>query len=84
LIEDEAAAKALIGKRIKVRTPARCAAGPSTTWCKYCLGAKLSNNPLSLGLAVSGYGSGFLQLFLQSMHSKATVTVRMRVRELMS
>lgn len=84
LIATEADAKALIGQKIKVRSPSRCKAGPSVTWCKYCLGEALSANDKSIGLSVSGYGSGFLQLFLQSMHAKATVAVKLRVRELMS
>lgn len=84
LVETTEQAKALVGQRITVRTPARCKAGPSVVWCKYCLGSKLSSNPQSLALAVSAYGSGFLQLFLQSMHAKAAVPVRLKVRELMS
>lgn len=84
LIETTEQARALIGKRITVRSPARCSSGPSSQWCQYCLGAKLAANDKSLGLAVSAYGSGFLNLFLKKMHSKALIAVRMRVRELMS
>lgn len=84
MIATEAEAKALLGQRITVRTPARCKAGPSVVWCRNCLGQALSANDKSLGLAVSGYGSGFLQLFLQSMHAKAPVTVTLNVRALMS
>lgn len=84
LIEDKHQAMALIGQTIKVRAPNRCKAAPLTKWCTVCLGAQLSANPRALGLSVSAYGSGFLQLSLQSMHAKATVLVRLKVRQLMS
>lgn len=84
LIATQAEAIALVGQIIKVRSPNRCLAGPSTRWCKFCLGANLSANTKAIGLAVSAYGSGFLQLFLQSMHAKAQVTVKLDIRKLMS
>lgn len=84
LIEDKHQAMALIGQTIKVRAPNRCKLAPLTKWCTTCLGASLSANPRALGSSVSAYGSGFLQLSLQSMHAKATVLVRLKVRQLMS
>ena len=84
LISTSDQAMAKIGEVITVRSPNRCKSGPSSKWCKFCLGAQLSENPQAIGLAVSAYGSGFLQLFLQSMHAKATVMKRMNVRALMS
>lgn len=83
LIANEEQAKALVGQTITVRAPNRCKAGPSTTWCKYCLGDKLSSNPTAIGLAVGAYSGGFLQIFLDSMHSKAPVMVKMDLRALM-
>lgn len=73
-----------MGQTITVRSPNRCKGGPGILWCKKCLGLGLGNNPRTIPGTVSAYGSGFLQLFLQSMHAKAPVVVRLNVRGLMS
>lgn len=84
LIETAGDAKALIGETITVRAPNYCKSGPGVLWCKKCLGKALSENPDSITSTVSAYGSGFLQLFLQSMHAKAAVVVKLRLRDHMS
>ena len=84
LIESKEEANALIGETITVRAPNYCRSGPGVLWCKMCLGKALSDNPDSITSTVSAYGSGFLQLFLQSMHAKAAVVVKLRIRDHMS
>ena len=57
-----------LGKTLMVRSPMYCKLS-STDFCSKCLGKNLSLNPTGLSLAVSNYGSMFMQLFLKKMHS---------------
>jgi hypothetical protein len=57
-----------LGKTLMVRSPMYCKLD-RTDFCSKCLGKKLSLNPTGLSIAVSNYGSQFMNIFLKKMHA---------------
>lgn len=82
---DSANVGSYLGKNIRLRSPAFCVGNRTTTsFCRTCLGDRLSNNPTGISVAVADYGSAFLAIFLGAAHSKSISLKKMNVRALMS
>lgn len=75
-IED---AGSYLGKRIVMRNPMYCRLG-RTDFCKVCIGERLSVNPTALSIAVSAYGSSFLDIFMKGSHGKAMTLAKMNLK----
>lgn len=75
-VKDEEQAGQYLGKTVQVRTPMYCKLG-RTDYCKVCVGVKLSQNQTGLSLAVSEYGSAFLDIFMAAGHSKGLILAKM-------
>lgn len=50
--------------------------GSNTDYCEVCAGIKLAQNPTSLSVGISAFGSTMLGIFMAAMHGKA-LTVEM-------
>lgn len=70
-----------IGKEVVVRSPMFCRL-EKTDYCQACAGRHLSANPEAASMAVSDYGSAFLNLFMAAMHGKELAVAKMNWREL--
>jgi len=68
-IPDMAAAQQYLGKKVIARSAMYCKS-KLTDFCKSCVGARLAVSPTSASTAVAGYGSAFLDLFMQAGHGK--------------
>lgn len=75
-IADMDEAGTYLGKTVMVRNPLYCRLD-HTDYCKVCLGDRLSVNPTGLSVAVSEYGSEFLNIYLALMHGKQLATEKM-------
>jgi hypothetical protein len=75
-VQSEEESGQYIGKVVRQRSATHCKLG-FTDYCKTCLGDRLSINPNGLPLAVSGYGSGFMGMFMAAMHGKQLATARL-------
>lgn len=75
LITEETAPK-YIGKRILLRTPARCilAENGKLEYCHICAGEKMSDRPNAVHVTISNIGSACMYIFMRAMHGKATKT----------
>lgn len=69
LLIDKENSSSLVGKQVQVRSPMYCKLD-ATDYCKHCVGEQLGNNPTGLSIAVSEYGSAFLDIFLKAAHGK--------------
>lgn len=56
-----------LGKTVIVRSPMFCKLS-KTDYCLTCVGKRLARNPMAISMAVSAYGSVFLNLFMKKMH----------------
>lgn len=70
--------KSFIGKTVIMRSPMFCKLD-KTDYCAKCCGSKLSTHKTGLSMAVSDYGSAFLDMFMAAMHAKALQTAKMDV-----
>jgi hypothetical protein len=68
-IPDMDTARQYLGKRVIVRSPMYCKL-TLTDYCKCCVGDRLAANPTSASTAVAGYGSAFLNIYMQAGHGK--------------
>lgn len=68
----------LKGQYIEARTPQYCKTGASD-FCKKCMGAHNSENPLGLGSSASDVGSTFMSVMMASAHAKQLKTARLKV-----
>lgn len=59
-----------LGKTLMIRSPMYCKLD-KTDFCAKCLGKNLSLNPTGLSIAVSNYGSTFMNIMLKRMHQAA-------------
>lgn len=83
LVEDEPAAKALVGKNILVRSPMYCK-HKLTDYCKTCVGERLSANPNAASSAITAEGSAFMLLSLKAAHGKAVALAKMNLEQAFS
>lgn len=65
-----------LGKKVMVRSPMYCKLS-STDYCKICVGDKLAANPDGLSIAIAGYGSSLVSIFLKSAHAKSLQLAKM-------
>ena len=72
--------KDYIGKKVLIRSPMFCKLD-KTDYCAKCCGNKLSTHKTGLSMAVSDYGSSFLDMFMSAMHSKALTTAKMKIED---
>lgn len=72
--------KSNIGKTIEVRSPMLCKT-KAPSFCSVCLGETYGANPTGLGVSAAKVGSQFMSVFMAAMHSKALVTVPLRLKE---
>lgn len=70
---DEERLTSNIGKVITIRSPMYCKA-EEPTFCAKCLGDLNSENPKSLGAAVSNVGSTFMSIQMAGAHARALET----------
>lgn len=72
----EESAKAYIGKKILLRTPARCVLSENgkLEYCHVCAGEKMSARPNAVHVTISNIGSACMYIFMGAMHGKATKT----------
>lgn len=66
-INDMEQANKYLGKKVEKRTPMYCKLD-KTDYCEICCGKNLSANPKALSMAVSEYGSIFMNLMMKKMH----------------
>lgn len=69
-VENDAMAKALIGKSILVRSALFCNL-KYTDFCKFCMGARLSANNDAVSMAITAEGSSLMLLAMKAMHGKS-------------
>lgn len=65
----------LIGKTVKIRTPARCRV-TNSGYCSKCLGTKVDQSEIGLGAMASTATSTFLDVFMAAAHATAIKTTR--------
>lgn len=75
-VQDFETAKSLIGKRLLVRSPMYCK-HDQTDYCATCVGSRLNEHPTALSMAVSAYGSEFMNIFMKAMHGKQLALAKM-------
>lgn len=75
-VPDEEAAKKYIGKDVLVRSPMYCKLD-KTDYCSTCCGSRLAENPTGLSVAISEYGSTFLDIYMSAAHAKALLLAKM-------
>lgn len=70
--------KNYINKTVTVRSPMFCKLD-KTDYCAKCCGDKLATHKTGLSMAVSDYGSSFLEMFMSAMHAKALTTAKLNI-----
>lgn len=80
---DEARSKAVIGKRIMLRTPQACKATGSN-FCRTCVGEAVAVNPNSVGMLAANLGASFLSIMMAAMHGRALKLVEIDLDEVLS
>lgn len=83
LLIDKENSSSLVGKQVQVRSPMYCKLD-ATDYCKHCVGDQLGNNPTGLSIAVSEYGSAFLDIFLKAAHGKQLILAKMDYKSAIS
>jgi len=68
-VPDREAAQQYLGKSVVMRSPQYCKL-PLTDFCAFCVGDRLAANPFAAATAVAGYGSAFLDIYMQAGHGK--------------
>ena len=83
-IKDEKDAEKYLGKVIKRRSPMYCKLTDGNQICKVCIGFNLASNPTAVSMAVSDYGSEFLNIKMSAMHGKELRTREMDLNILLT
>jgi len=73
-------AKQYIGKTVLVRSPMYCKAD-KTDFCHTCIGTNLSNNPTSVSVAITNFGSVMMYINMKAGHSKGLNLAKMNYKE---
>jgi hypothetical protein len=79
----ETDAKALVGKRVILRSPQACQTKGSN-YCKVCVGKAVSINPNSVGMLAANLGASFLSIMMAAMHGRALKLVEIDLDEVLS
>lgn len=69
-----------VGKRMIIRSPQFCQS-PGMTYCKKCMGDKLSEHPEALSTVISELGNRILNMFMSLMHGRSLSTTKFDILE---
>lgn len=69
-VKEEQDAEKYLGKVMQRRSPMYCKLLDGNEVCKTCIGFNLASNPTAVSMAVSDYGSEFLNIKMSAMHGK--------------
>lgn len=72
--------KALIGKRIIIRSPQSCQT-PGTAFCKFCVGDAVASNPNSVGMLAANLGASLMLIMMGAMHGRALKLAKVNLAE---
>lgn len=76
----ESDAKALIGKRIILRSPQACHS-KGTTFCRHCVGEAVASNPNSVGMLAANLGASLMLIMMGAMHGRALKLAKVDLKE---
>lgn len=68
-----------IGKIVIVRSPMYCKVD-KTDFCHACVGINLSNNPTGASVAITGFGSTMMNIFMKANHGKILALAKMNYK----